>query len=293
MTPDPLLEDLSHTLNTPLLQLGEISITPLFLIKTAVFLLALVVLAAFTRRRLVLRLLARTNVDDGVKYATARIAGYLVWIFGLLAGLPLLGIRLSSVLVAFGAVGIGIGLGLQKIAENFISGLILLFGRPVKVGDRVTVGNVTGTVLDIQTRVTTVRTNDNVIVLVPNGELVSQQVVNQTHNDKLVRFNFPVGVSYDSDPDRVRECLLEVAATHPELLKKPEPAVFFLGFGESSLDFKLSAYTSTMVHNPEVLVSEMNFAIWYRLKAANITIPFPQRDLHIKSIAPEARRLTG
>lgn len=293
MTPDPLLEDLSHKLNTPLLQLGDVAVTPLFLIQAVVFLVVLVLMATFVRRRLVFRLLSRTNVDDGVKYATARIAGYGVWILGLLIGLPLLGIRLSSLLVAFGAVGIGIGLGLQKIAENFISGLILLFGRPVKVGDRVQVGDVTGTVLDIQTRVTTVRTNDNVVVLVPNAELISQKLVNLTHNDKIVRFNFPVGVSYEADPDRVRECLLEVAAAHAEVLKNPAPTVFFLGFGDSSLDFKLCAYSTSMVHTPEILVSEIYFAIWYRLKAAGITIPFPQRDLHLKSVTPELRRLTG
>ncbi len=289
MSPEPTLQDLSKSLNTPLLELGDVTISPFFLIKAAVLFFVILIAATLVRRRLVLRLLRRSSVDEGVKYAFARIAAYAVWIVGVLIGLPMLGVKLNSLLVAFGAVGIGIGLGLQKIAENFISGMIILFARPVKVGDRIRVGETEGTVVEIQNRATLVRTNDNITVLVPNGQLVSDTVVNLTHNDKVVRFGFDVGVSYESDPNTVRDCLMEVAAANESILDEPTPDVLFLGFGDSSLNFRLRGYTREMVHLPDTLVSQVNFEIWYRLKAAGITIPFPQRDLHIKSVAPGVR----
>ncbi len=292
MLDQPLLEDVSATLNAPLLELGTFSVTLLFLLKVIGLFLFLVVAARFVRRRLVLRLLRNSRVDRGVKYAIARISAYGVWTFGLLIGLPMVGVQLNSLLVAFGAVGIGIGLGLQKIAENFISGMILLFARPVKVGDRIRIGEREGTVTEIQGRVTLVRDNENVVFLVPNSQLVSDLVVNLTHNDKTVRFSFDIGVSYGSDPNTVRDCLLDVAAAHPALLEDPEPDVLFVGFGDSSIDFTLRAYCRDMVHVPDVLRSEVNFAIWYRLKEAGIEIPFPQRDLHIKNL-PDALRAAG
>lgn len=287
MAPTPIFENISTSLNTPLLELGDVVVTPFFLVKAALILLVIIVAAALMRRRIVFRLMAKSAVDDGVKYALARIAGYGVWIVGGLIGLPMLGVKISSLLVAFGAIGIGIGLGLQKIAENFVSGMIILFSRPVKVGDRIRVGDTEGTVVEIQNRVTQVRTNDNLIVLVPNAHLVSDTVVNLTHNDKLVRYAFDVGVSYDSDPNTVRDCLLEVARAHEAIVETPEPDVVFRGFGDSSLDFRLRAYSNERVHVPETLLSEINFAIWYRLAEAGIKIPFPQRDLHIKTTPAE------
>ena len=279
----PLFEDLSKALSVPILRLGDLTITPSVLLKFVVLFVVLVGLARFVRRRLVLRLLRNTHVDPGVKYAIARIAAYGVWALGLLVGLPLVGVQLNSLLVAFGAVGIGIGLGLQQIAENFISGMFLLFTRPVKVGDRVRLNDTEGTIIEIQGRVTLVRDNDNVVYLVPNSALVSDLVVNLTHNDRVVRYTFDVGVSYASDPNTVRDVLLQVAAEHPALLEDPEPDVLFEGFGDSALSFKLRAYSKTQVDVPEVLRSEVNFAIWYALEKAGIEIPFPQRDLHIRS----------
>lgn len=285
MSDEPLLQDLSRKLNTPLLELGDITVTAFFLIKAVVLVLVLMLGAALVRRRLVFRLLRNSSVDDGVKYAVARIGSYGVWIFGLLIGLPMVGIKLNSLMVAFGAIGIGIGLGLQKIAENFVSGLLILVGRPVKVGDRIRVSDTEGDVIEIRGRVTLVRTNDNIVVLVPNAHFISETVVNLTHNDRRVRFSFPVGVSYESDPNTVRECLLEVAKQHPAVLSSPPPDVVFVGFGDSSLDFKLRLFTTKMTSVPENLTSEINFGIWYGLKEAGIVIPFPQRDLHIKSVA--------
>ena len=289
---DPiLLDDLSTTLEVPLLRLGGLTVTPLFLLKFVLLFVFLAVFAGFVRRRLVLRLLRNAPVDPGVKYAIARIAAYVVWGLGLLVGLPMVGIELNTLLVAFGAVGIGIGLGLQKIAENFISGVLLLFSRPVKVGDRVRLGDREGTVIEIQGRVTLLRDNDNVVYLVPNSTLISEEVVNLTHNDRVVRYSFPVGVSYASDPNTVRDVLLKVAADHAALLSDPPPDVLFEGFGDSSLNFRLRAYSKEMVEIPDVLKSEVNFKIWYALEDAGVQIPFPQRDLHIKSAPALAHSL--
>lgn len=293
MVAQPVFEELSRSLNTPLLELGDLTVTTFFLVKAAALLVGLVLGGTIVRRWLVFRVLRRSGVDDGVKYAVARIAGYGVWVLGLLIGLPMIGIKLNSLMVAFGAVGIGIGLGLQKIAENFISGVLILFGRPVKVGDRIRVDGIEGNVTEIQSRVTLVRTNDNIIILVPNAHLVSGLVVNLTHNDRLVRFSFDVGVSYDSDPHTVRDCLLEVARGSEAILDDPEPEALFVGFGDSALNFQLRGFTRTMVNLPDTLVSEINFAIWYRLEAEGISIPFPQRDLHIKSMIPADLRDVG
>ncbi|TPV94765.1 MAG: mechanosensitive ion channel [Myxococcales bacterium FL481] len=282
-----LLDRLSAFFNTPLIDLGDVSVTVLLVFKVFLFCFTVWAIATFVRRRLVFGILSRWTVDDGIKYAAARIGGYLVWVLGVLVGLPLIGIRLSSIMVALGAVGLGIGLGLQKIAENFVSGLILLVGRPIKVGDRIKVGDNVGTVVGIHARVTMVRTNDNVIILVPNAELVSGEVTNLTHNDRLVRFSFPIGVSYGSEPRQVARCLLEVAQDCDEIVSEPAPDVLLVGFGDSSLDFVLRAYCSSMVEQPEVLRSEINFAIWYKLKAAGIEIPFPQRDVHVKTVPAE------
>lgn len=279
----PIFDDLSFMLAVPLLRLGSFTVTPLFLLKFVLLFVVLLVLAGLLRRRLVFRLLRNATVDPGVKYAIARISAYGVWVFGLLIGLPMVGIELNSLLVAFGAVGIGVGLGLQKIAENFISGVFLLFARPVKVGDRIRLGDREGKVIEVQGRVTLLRDNDNVVYLVPNSTFISDQVVNLTHNDRIVRYRFDVGVSYGADPNTVRDVLLKVAHEHPALISDPPPDVLFHGFGDSALNFRLRAYCKEMIDVPEVLNSEVNFAIWYALKEAGIEIPFPQRDLHIKS----------
>ncbi len=293
MVAAPLLEDVSNTLELPILRLGDFTITPLFLLKFVLLFVVLAAVARIVRRRLVFRILRNAQVDPGVKYAIARISAYVVWTLGLLLGLPVVGIELNSLLVAFGAVGIGIGLGLQKIAENFISGVLLLFARPVKVGDRVRLGDREGTVLEIQGRVTLLRDNDNVVYLVPNATLISEEVVNLTHNDRVVRFGFNVGVSYASDPNTVRDILLDVASKHPAILSDPPPDVLFLGFGDSSLDFRLRGYSKDMVELPDVLKSEVYFAIWYALKDAGVEIPFPQRDLHIRSAPGLAENLVS
>jgi small-conductance mechanosensitive channel len=197
--------------------------------------------------------------------------------------LQTVGIDLSTITVLAGALGVGIGFGLQNITNNFVSGIIILFERPIKVNDRIEVGNITGDVVRISMRATTIVTNDNISVIVPNSEFISSKVINWSHNDRNVRFNIPVGVSYNEDPKKVKELLLSVANDNDAVLKEPLPDVIFSEFGDSSLNFVLRVWTSTLIQAPKVLKSQLYFEILRRFREVGIQIPFPQRDLHIKN----------
>ena len=188
---------------------------------------------------------------------------------------------------AVAALSLGIGFGLQEIVSNFVSGLILLFERPLQVGDLVQVGETVGVVERINIRATTVRTLDNEFILVPNRELVTKDVVNHTHNDPRLRVRVPVGVAYGSDLELVREALLSAARDNRLVLKRPAPEAFFKGFGDSSLDFELRAWISRPLDRPAV-TSELNNKIDEAFRAAGVTIPFPQRDLHLRSVDDQA-----
>jgi len=171
----------------------------------------------------------------------------------------------------------------KKVTDNLISGLTILVEEPIKVGDRVEVGDVSGDIVNISLRSTTIVTNDNISIIVPNSEFVSSQVINWSHNNRIIRFRLPVGVSYNEDPEVVKKLLLEVADENPNVQKEPKPKVFFDSFGDSSLDFRLGVWTSTYTDKPEFLKSEIYFAIFKKFRENNIQIPFPQRDIHIKS----------
>ena len=270
-----------------LFAIGDKSLTVGAVVIFLSYVVAIGVLAQLVRHRLVFRMLRRTRVDEGVQYATARIVSYVVWIVGLLATLPQLGLDFKSLFVAFGAIGVGLGLGLQGLANNVVSGVVLLFERPVKVGDRVQLDDgVQGQVIEIQTRTTILRTNENVNVLVPNSEFVGKRITNLSHQGRLVKFRFPIGVAYASDVEQVREALMRVGRSSPRLASELEPEVLFLGCGDSSLEFVLRVPSDSMLHTPEVFATEIYFAIWAEFAREGIEIPFPQRDLHLRSATP-------
>jgi small-conductance mechanosensitive channel len=240
-------------------------------------------LSRMVRHLLRTRVLARTKLDVGQQYAISRIVSYIVLVLGLLIGVETMGVNLSSLTVVAGALGVGIGFGLQNIVSNFVSGLIILAERPIQIGDRVDLGNNTvGKVERIGARATHVLTNDNILIIVPNSEFVSNRVINWTHIDPRMRFRLSIGVASGSDPHKVEKLLLEVAAANPNVLKNPAPGVVFKEFGESSLNFELRVWASDMTHRPGSLESQLNFAIWEKFKEHGIETPFPQRDLHIK-----------
>ncbi len=276
---------LQHYLFQPLFNLGGLPITFFFLLKTAIFLVALTLGSHFTMLLLQNRVLTHMPLAMGQQYAIARVVSYLVFVLGLIVGLQSLGLNLSSLVVVGGALGIGVGLGLQAIVSNFVAGLILLLEQPIKLGDRIEVGDTYGDVVRLRGRSTWIRTNDNVVIIVPNSDFINQRVTNWTANDRRVRISLPVGVSYDSDPKKVREVLLAVARTHPDVLADPAPEVIFVGLGDSSLNFELRVWTIQQVQTPARLKSDLYFAIFEAFRKENIEMPFPQRDLHLRSIA--------
>jgi len=278
-----LLRPLIQFSQIPLYSLGDTTITLGTLLYLMILVVALFYATAKLKTWIVERLLLRSQVDLGVRHAIGAIVRYVVVAIGLIMILQAVGINLSTLTVLFGALGIGVGFGLQSITNNFVSGIILLLERPIKVGDRIEVGGVHGDVVNISPRATTIVTNDNIAIIVPNADFISSKVVNWSYTNRNVRFNFPVGVSYGSDPDQVRRVLLEVALAHQGVLKDPKSSVLFDGFGDSSLNFLLRVWTREFATVPGVLRSDLYFAISRAFKEHGIEIPFPQRDLHIKS----------
>ncbi len=270
-------------------RIGNLPVTPMFVLKAAVFLFVLAFGARLGRKIVRERILARTSIDQGLQYALSVGTGYLIFFVGLTIGLQSLGLNLISLAFLGGAIGIGIGVGLQPIVNNFVSGLILLVERPIKVGDRIEIEKLAGDVVKIAARSTWVRTNDNVVIIVPNSEFTSKRVTNWTANDRRVRIIVPVGTSYSSDPEKVKRLLLQVAHEHPDVLAEPASDVTFTAFGDSSLDFELRVWTTTQTRTPQILKSDLYFSIFSLFKREDIELPFPQRDLHLRSVSMPIR----
>lgn len=265
----------------PLFVVAGTAVTLASVVSFVVF-LALAFAASFLLQRAVQRLCRRRGVDEGVRYALTRLVHYVVIAVGAFLALDNLGISVTA-LAGLGAIlAVGIGFGLQNITQNFVSGLILLLERPVKKGDFVVVGETSGTVRDIRARATVVTTLDNVEIIVPNGQFITEQVTNETFTDRRVRARVAVGVAYGSDTGRVREVLLEVAASHAQVLEDPPADVQFTDFGDSSLDFALVFWVPDALFRPRV-ASDLRFAIDAAFRREGIEIPFPQRDLHLRS----------
>ena len=272
--------------NHPYLSFGSFGLTLSFLVKATLFLGLLWLFTRVLSRILRTQILDKTALGDGRKFSLQRLASYTLFGIGALTGLNALGIDLSSLTVFSGALGIGLGLGFQPIVKNFASGLILLVEQPVKVGDRVQVDDLRGDIVHIESRATWIRTNDNVVMIVPNSEFIEGRVTNWTANDRNVRINVPLGVAYGSDPQEVRSVLLRVGREHSDVLDDPAPDVIFTGFGDSSLDFELRVWTNRQVTTPKIISSDLYFELFAALKSEGIEIPFPQRDLHLRSVAP-------
>jgi len=263
-----------------------------------IFLLIALLIAVFwissrTKRFLFNRFLANSGLDRSLQYAIAQIVSNIVLVVGIFIVLENTGIHLGALTVFAGAVGVGVGFGLQNIASNFISGLVILAERPITIGDRVEVAGVAGQVREIRARSTVIVTNDNIAMIVPNTKFIDSPVTNWTYGDPRVRFRIPVGVAYGSDVAKVRESLIAAGSENPHTLKDPAPNVFFDGFGESALNFELVVWSSEMSHRPRRFRSDLNFAIERHLREAGIEIPLPQRDLHIRSGILKTEHMTA
>lgn len=225
---------------------------------------------------------AHSSIDPGVQNSLITLIGYGGMLVAIFAGISAIGFDLSNLALIAGALSVGIGFGLQSIVNNFVSGLILLFERPIKVGDWIVTASGEGTVKRISVRSTEIETFDRSAIIVPNSELISSTVTNWTHKNKIGRVIVPIGVAYGSDAEKVKEILLRIANENPKIVRYPEPYVTWQDFGASSLDFDLRAFLNDISSGLSVR-TELRFAIYKAFKEEGIEIPFPQRDVHVKS----------
>jgi len=263
--------------------IGGVSLVPRNIVGGILIFTALIVVVGWMKRWIDRRWLQRIVIERGARDAILTLFGYLGFIGAIIISLVLANVDLTGLAIISGALALGLGFGMQEIASNFVSGLILLFERPIRAGDFVTVGDVEGYVRSIRIRATEIETLDNQNVLVPNSELVSGRVTNWVLRDTQGRLIVRVGVAYGSDVELVREILERIGNAHPEVItdgRAPAPKVFFMGFGDSTLDFELRLRVQRIERRFSVM-SDINFAIEREFRGADIKIPFPQRDLHI------------
>jgi small-conductance mechanosensitive channel len=266
-----------------------LAMSPIALIHALIILVSAWLLSLLLRRALDLSA-ARRQIDPGVRYSLARLLHLSILTIALFATIGALGVDLRSMTVVVGALGLGIGFGLQSVAANFVAGLVLLFERPIRVGDRISLGTlntgavdaINGYVQAIRLRATTVVTPDNIALIVPNLELVTRTVVNWSLGDARMRIRFNVGVAYDSDPDQVRQIMEEVALDHPRTLNEPTPEVRIVATEDSALVFQLLVWIPDPRQRGRV-ESELRWVLVKRFRAAGIVIPFPQREVRVLS----------
>lgn len=277
-----LTSGLTASFLSPMVSVGKnrYSVTDLLLLSG--LLLGWIVLSGAAANFLKLRILQVTRIGAGSQDAVAAIVKYLLIILGTIAILQIWGIDLTSLTILFSALGVGIGFGFQDIAKNFGSGLILLFERPIQVGDFVKVGDLEGTVVRIGARSTVLCTLDRVSIIVPNSRFLEKEVINWNYENPVSRVRIPVGVAYGCDISKVKAALLEAPLGHPDVLTTPEPLVFFLGFGDSSLNFELRIWIAAPAAQYRVK-SDLFFRIEELFREYQLEIPFPQRDLHVRS----------
>jgi len=269
--------------------IGTIRLVPVQIILGIILFAVLLTLVRWFRQNTLPKWVRNTSLDRGGREAMITVSGYIGVLLSALLGLSVAGFDFTNLAIIAGALSVGIGFGLQNIVNNFVSGLILLFERPIRTGDWIIVGSTEGYVRKISIRSTQIETFDRADVIVPNSELISNQVTNWMLRDAWGRVIVPVGVAYGSDVRKVEQILIDCAMQHPLVLKDNKdvgpPSVLFRGFGDSSLDFELRAFIS-VVDKRLATLSELNFAIEKALRENGIEIPFPQRDLHLRSVDP-------
>ena len=229
--------------------------------------------------------MARLTLSESTRQVSSLTAYYVMLLLGFFFTLAAAGIQLDRLTVLAGALGVGIGFGLQNVVQNFVAGILLLFGGPIKIGDKIQLGDLTGEVRSIGFRASTVRTYQGAEVIVPNSKLIGDQVVNWTLSDQKRRIEIDIGVEYGTDPERVLGLLKHVGQQHPKVLSEPAPAALFVRHGNHSLDFQLLVWST--FDDAGAVKSELTTAINRQLVQENIGMPFPQRDLNLKSVAPE------
>ncbi|MEC7883434.1 MAG: mechanosensitive ion channel domain-containing protein [Verrucomicrobiota bacterium] len=267
---------------------GDGTVTIGGILMVVILFVLVVIIERFLQRLIIRRFLSKTRLHSSLQYGLSRILGYILLAVGFYIAFQIAGFDLSSLAIIAASLGVGVGFGLQNIINNFVSGIIILAERPIAIGDRIEVAGIAGRVTKIQLRSTTVVTNDNITMIVPNADFISNTVTNWSHGDPKVRIRVPVGVAYATDLKLLQNLLLESALEHPKALRDPKPVVLFTEFGDNSLNFELAVWTQEMTATPIHFTSEMNFIIEEKLRENGIEIPFPQRDLHVRSGLPHS-----
>jgi small-conductance mechanosensitive channel len=288
--PTNLLQQFHEFLN---LTLFSIQNTPVTTASILVFLIVIVLFSfagKVVSRLLFNRVLKKVQMDEGVRYMLVRFTNYFIVFVGVVISFQILGIDLSGLAVIFGLLSVGIGFGLQNITSNFISGLILLIERPIKIGDRVVVNGIEGDIAHINMRSTTIQSLDNISIIVPNADFISGSVINYSHGDTRIRVRVGVGVSYGSDLDLVLRTLKEAAMMHDEVLKSPEPVVVLKDFGDSSWDMAVVSWIANAKRHP-IIESDIRMNIVRLFKKHGIEIPFPQRDINFRTVLKQLKQV--
>jgi potassium-dependent mechanosensitive channel len=263
---------------------GRITVSVSSVIVGTIVLLLTICIARWASALLERRLANRRHIDPGLRYTICRLAKYVVVTIGLLVALKqAFAIDLTSIAVIFTALSVGIGFGLQYIAADIASGFILLFERPIRIGDRITIGEDEGDVQSINLRTTVVTTNDRIAIIVPNSKLVGQRVVNWSYGDPRARIAIPIGVADDSDIELVTATLIEAAHEVSNVLTEPKPRVQFLKFGDYSLDFRLLVWTNQPRRHVQIR-SDINYRIARLFRERSIRIPYPTQEFLLKNM---------
>ena len=263
--------------------IGKFTISPSAILGAILVLIIGVAATRAIQGWLESRFLPETNLDFGVRSSIRTGVGYIGIILAVFIALSYVGLNLQNIAIVAGALSVGIGFGLQSIINNFVSGLILLVERPIKVGDRIEVGARMGVVKRINVRATEIATYDNVSVIVPNADLISGQVVNWMHGSYTARLSVKVGTSYNADPDHVIAVLLDIAGNHPRTMKSPAPFANLGNFGADALEFTVFFHVANIGADGGV-ADEIRLEILRRFRKEGIEMPFAQRDLHIRDL---------
>ena len=279
-----LLPTLLAFLDSLAIKIGEVRISVLSAINLVLLIAVLFTFAVWLSAFLERRLKTYTQLSSNVRVVLTKVTRYVLIALSIIIALNAVGIDLTALTVFGGALGVGIGFGLQRIASNFISGFLLLFDRSIQPGVLIRIGDRLGQVQELRARYLVVRDYDGVSTLIPNENLITSEVINWSYGDSNIRLKVPVEISYDNDPEKVLALLLQIATQHPRTLDDPPPAAVILQFATNGIQLEISFWIDDPQNGMGSLRSEINIAIWREFKANNITFPSPQHDIHIKEI---------
>lgn len=276
------LPDVIKAMDELAFNFGESRFSVLSLIQLTLSIIIFIVLANWLTRFIESRTRRSTYLNPSMRVVLTKTSKFIVYGLAILFALKAVGIDFTAFAVFSGAVGVGIGFGLQKIFSNFISGFILIFDRSIKPGDVITIGDRFGWVQELNARYVVVRDRDGVEALIPNENLITSEVTNWSYSDRSVRRRLPVSISYHDDPELAMKLMVEAAQAHPRVLQSPEPVSRLLNFGDNGIELELRIWIDDPENGTANVTSDINLAFWRSFKENNITIPFPQRDVYIK-----------